>query len=140
MHCNVAGHVLLKLKSARFDGTPHFVKSWAQFMQRLAARVPRPRLPLIRSLGVLASNARLRPKVLPMQPQEQAQASQLTNRESARVHCGSTRICWVRLLKRVFGIEDHVIAVTIPEPLRGEASIASIPTNGTARVPGQQRL
>jgi len=50
---NSAGHVVLKLKTAWRDGTTHIVMSPLEFMQRLAALVPRPRLHLIRFHGVL---------------------------------------------------------------------------------------
>jgi hypothetical protein len=43
------GDVVLQLKSAYQDGTTHIVMSPLEFMQRLAALVPRPRLHLIRS-------------------------------------------------------------------------------------------
>ncbi len=43
-----AGQVVLKLKTPRRDGTTHLVMSPLEFMQRLAALVPRPRLHLIR--------------------------------------------------------------------------------------------
>ncbi len=39
-----------------------------EFMQRLAALVPRPRLHLIRFHGVLAPNARRRPEIIPNVP------------------------------------------------------------------------
>ena len=39
---NRAGQVALQLKSAFRDGTTHFVMSPLEFMQRLAALVPRP--------------------------------------------------------------------------------------------------
>ena len=45
---NAAGPVVLKLKTAWRDGTTHLVMSPLEFMQRLAALVPRPRLHLIR--------------------------------------------------------------------------------------------
>jgi len=45
---NAAGQVVLKLKSPWCDGTTHPVMSPLEFMQRLAALVPRPRLHLIR--------------------------------------------------------------------------------------------
>jgi hypothetical protein len=48
---NRAGQVVLQLKSAFNDGTPHIVMSPLEFMQRLAALVPRPRLHLIRSMA-----------------------------------------------------------------------------------------
>ena len=41
---NHAGDVVLQLKSAYQDGTTHIVMSPLEFMQRLAALVPRPRL------------------------------------------------------------------------------------------------
>jgi hypothetical protein len=60
VQCNVAGQVVLKLKTPRRDGTSHLVMSPLEFMQRLAALVPRPRLHLIRFRGVLIPNAKLR--------------------------------------------------------------------------------
>ena len=51
-----AGDVVLQLKSAWRDGTTHIRMSPLEFMQRLAALVPRPRLHLIRFHGVLAPN------------------------------------------------------------------------------------
>ena len=45
---NRAGQVVLQLKSAYHDGTTHIVMSPLEFLQRLAALVPRPRLHLIR--------------------------------------------------------------------------------------------
>jgi len=57
--------VVLQLKSAYQDGTTHIVLSPLQFMQRLAALVPRPRLHLIRFHGVLAPHAKLRAAIVP---------------------------------------------------------------------------
>ena len=60
VQCNAAAQVLLKLKAPWRDGTTHLVMSPLEFMQRLAALVPRPRLHLIRFHDVLALNAKLR--------------------------------------------------------------------------------
>jgi len=60
VQCNAAGQVVLKLKTPWHDGTTHLVMSPLEFMQRLAALVPRPRLRLIRFHGVLAPSAKLR--------------------------------------------------------------------------------
>ena len=49
---NAARQVVLKLKTPWRDGTTHLVMSPLEFMQRLAALVPRPRLHLIRFHGV----------------------------------------------------------------------------------------
>ena len=62
---NAAGQVVLKHKTSWRDGTTHLVLSPLEFMQRLAALVPRPRLHLIRFHGVLAPNAKLRAQVVP---------------------------------------------------------------------------
>ena len=51
---NRAGQVVLTLKTPYRDGTTHLVMSPLEFLQRLAALVPRPRLHLIRFHGVLA--------------------------------------------------------------------------------------
>jgi hypothetical protein len=44
---NAAGRVVLMLKTPWREGTTHLVMSPLEFMQRLAALVPRPRLHLI---------------------------------------------------------------------------------------------
>ncbi len=62
---NRAGQVMLTLKTPYRDGTTHVVMSPLEFMQRLAALVPRPRLHLIRFHGVLAPNAKLRSAIIP---------------------------------------------------------------------------
>ena len=45
---NSAGQVVLELKTPWREGATHIVMSPLEFMQRLAALVPRPRLHLIR--------------------------------------------------------------------------------------------
>jgi len=65
---NQAGQVVLQLKSPWRDGTTHIVMSPLEFMQRLAALVPRPRLHLIRFHGVLAPHANLRAQIVPSAP------------------------------------------------------------------------
>jgi hypothetical protein len=64
------GQVELKLKNPWRDGTTHHVMSPLEFMQRLAALVPRPRLHLVRFHGVLAPNAKWRSKVVPQASDE----------------------------------------------------------------------
>ena len=53
---DAAGNVVLQLKSPWRDGTTHLRMTPLEFMQRLAALVPRPRLHLTRFHGVLAPN------------------------------------------------------------------------------------
>ena len=101
---NRAGDVVLQLKSAFKDGTTHIVMAPLEFMQRLAALVPRPRLHLIRFHGVLAPNAKLRREIIPS-PVEQATEPAC---DHAHAQGAPARMSWARLLKRVFDIDiDH---------------------------------
>ena len=89
-----------------------------EFMLRLAALMPRPRLHLIRfgvritSLremsgtplrehGVLAPNAKRRAMVVPNGPGQASGKSELTTTEQGCAHGHPPRISWARLLKRV---------------------------------------
>lgn len=56
---------MLRLKSAWRGATTHIKMSAQEFMQHLAALVPRPRLHLIRFHGVLAPNAARRAAIVP---------------------------------------------------------------------------
>ena len=108
MQVNAAGQVELKLKTPWRDGTTHLVMGPLEFMQRLAALVPRPRLHLICFHGVLAPNAKLRPPVVPQGPQVQEPASEAAapaECELEMVQARPNRISWARLLKRVFAID-----------------------------------
>ncbi|MDH5540224.1 MAG: transposase [Rhizobacter sp.] len=110
---NAAGQVELKLKTPWRDGTTHLVMSPLEFMQRLAALVPRPRLHLIRFHGVLAPNAKLRALAVPQGPPAQGQAATeaaavaecAVENEDEPVQARPHRISWARLLKRVFDID-----------------------------------
>ena len=105
---NAAGQVELKLKTPWRDGTTHLVMTPPEFMQRLAALVPRPRLHLIRFHGVLAPNAKLRALVVPQGPEQTGRSTEVaagTECEADHVQGRPGRISWARLLKRVFDID-----------------------------------
>ena len=114
--------MVLKLKTAWRDRTTHHVMSPLEFMHRLAALVPRPRLHLIRfgvritSLrevngpplrehGVLAPNAKLRalvvPQEVPQTPEPAAQEAAPAECEANCAHHRPVRLSWAKLLKRV---------------------------------------
>jgi hypothetical protein len=107
---NAAGQVQLELKTPWRDGTTHLVLSPLEFMQRLAALVPRPRLHLIRYHGVLAPNAKLRARVVPQGPPARAHvatgaATPAECEQAKPVRARAQHIGWARLLKRVFDID-----------------------------------
>ena len=114
-----AGNVVLQLKSAWRDGTTHIRMSPLEFMQRLAALVPRPRLHLIRHHGVLAPNARLREAIVPGSPDKPGDDA------GHHAHGAPARMGWARLLRRVFDLDlehcpqcggDLKIIAAIEEP------------------------
>lgn len=98
-----------------------------EFMQRLAAPVPRPRLHLIRFRGVLAPNAKMRAQVVPSVPAEGAEASEPSACEPNCAHNRPVRMSWARLLKRVLefdlehcpncGGELRIIAAILKTPV-----------------------
>ena len=124
---NAAGQVVLKLKTPWRDGTTHLVMSPLEFMQRLAALVPRPRLHLIRFHGVLAPNAKLRALVVPQESEPLAQAALPAECEAGCAHHHPVRLSWAKLLKRVFDLDlEHcpncggelkIIAAILEQPV-----------------------
>jgi hypothetical protein len=142
---NRAGQVVLQLKSPYKDGTTHVVMEPLEFMERLAALVPRPRLHLIRFHGVLAPNAKLRRQIVPA-PAEPATE---TASEDAPTHSAPARMTWARLLKRVFDIDvkhcpncggDLKIIAAIEDPpvIIKILTHLGLPTRAPPRSPAQR--
>ena len=77
-----------------------------EFLQRLAALVPRPRLNLIRYHGVLAPNAKLRALIVPKGKTPTSAEPNQSNTEQNTP--AASRMSWARLLKRVFAIEIEI--------------------------------
>ena len=69
-----------------------------EFMQRLAALVPRPRLHLIPFHGVLAPHAKLRAAIVPVTVEKVSEPAAEPMQRAAPMS-------WARLLKRVFDID-----------------------------------
>jgi hypothetical protein len=98
-----AGEVVLQLKTPYRDGTTHLVMTPLEFLQRLAALVPRPRLHLIRFHGVLAPNATLRSQIVHGAANSE---TDIANRNDDLPAASlRARMNWAQLLKRVFAID-----------------------------------
>jgi hypothetical protein len=143
---NSAGDVVLQLKSPYRDGTTHIVMTPLEFMQRLAALVPRPRLNLIRFHGVLAPNAKLRPQIIPGRPDTLNDTAD--DPDGALHHASSARISWARLLKRVFDIDvEHcphcggnlkiIAAIEDPSVITRILDHLGLPTRAPPRSPAR---
>ena len=89
------GNVVIALKTPYDDGTTHVVLSPMEFMGRLAALVPRPRVNLTRFHGVFSPNSKLRKGVVPQKPVEE--------QENPKPKAYS--MTWAQRLKRVFAID-----------------------------------
>lgn len=77
------------------DGTTHVVLSPMEFIGRLAALVPKPRVNLTRFHGVFSPNSKLREYVVPQKPVE----------EQEKPKPKAYSMTWAQRLKRVFAIE-----------------------------------
>ena len=92
------GNVMVALKTPYDDGTSHVVLSPMEFVGRLAALVPSPRINLTRFHGVFSPRSRLREFVVPEKTADDAaQAGQCRNKVYS--------MTWAQRLKRVFAIE-----------------------------------
>ena len=96
------GQVRYRLKTPYRDGTTHIVLEPLDFIARLAALVPPPRVHLTRFHGVFAAHAALRAAITPAGrgkgAQRRAAAPEPPRPKDIRMN-------WARRLKRVFGIE-----------------------------------
>jgi hypothetical protein len=60
-----SGDVVLRLKTPYSDGTSHLLFSGLEFVEKLAALIPPPRIHLTRFFGCLAPHAKIRPQIVP---------------------------------------------------------------------------
>jgi hypothetical protein len=136
---NRAGQVVLTLKTPYRDGTTHIVMAPLEFMQRLAALIPRPRLHLIRFHGVLAPNARLRPEIIPT-VRVNAHTPSADPREAPPA-AAPVPMSWARLLKRVLEIDiEHCpqcggTLKIIAAPSTGSGQASNIPPSSPRSSP-----
>ena len=94
------GNIRYTLKTPYSDGTTHIVLEPLDFMARLAALVPRPRVNLTRFHGVFAPNSRLRKQITPKphcKPTAKTETRPPEQRQAA--------MTWAQRLKRVFNID-----------------------------------
>lgn len=93
------GQVRYTLKTPYRDGTTHMVFEPLDFMARLAALVPKPRVHLTRYHGVFVPHSRWRAEVTPAGRGKPTAPDLRTPAERHRA------LSWAQRLKRVFGIE-----------------------------------
>ncbi len=152
------GRICYELKMPYRDGTTHVIFEPLDFLARLAALVPKPRVNLTRFHGVFAPNSKHRIKITPAKrgkgrkrcSDEQGQSSSSTERRAA--------MTWAQRLKRVFnidietgsqcggavsviaGIEDPVVIDKILSHLEKKAILVEPVVLPQSRAPPQSDL
>ncbi len=94
-----------QLKTPYRDGTTHVIFEPLDFIARLAALVPKPRINLTRFHGVFAPNSQYRARVTPA---KRGKGSQRPSKGDADERMPAERrasMTWAQRLKRVFGID-----------------------------------
>jgi len=86
-----------RAKKAYNDGTEYLLFSPEEFLEKLAALVPIPRVHLIRFHGCLAPHSKIRSKVVPKRDLEETPSTSHSSQAG--------RMSWAQLLKRVFQID-----------------------------------
>jgi len=97
-----AGNIRYQLKTPYRDGTTHVIFEPMDFLARLAALVPKPRVNLTRFHGVFAANSRFRSEVMPGRRGKASNPLEKSPAERRRA------MNWAQRLKRVFNIDVEV--------------------------------
>ena len=99
------GQVRYELKTPYANGTTHVIFEPLDFISRLVALVPKPRVHLTRFHGVFAPNSKHRALVTPARrgTGKQAKTAQETQQQTAAEQRAS--MTWAQRLKRVFNID-----------------------------------
>jgi hypothetical protein len=148
------GHIVVTLKSRWRDGTTHLVFEPVEFLEKLAALVPRPRLNLVIYHGVLAPQARWRARVVAYGAPVDAGDEVSVDASGGGSRCGR-HWRWADLMRRAFEIDVLAcpkcggrmeLISTIEEPAVVRKILAhlgiptELPTSRAARPPPDDGL
>ena len=123
------GRIAVELKRGWADGTTHLLFAPLEFLEKLAALTPRPRINLILYHVVLAPHAKWRPRIVPDPPV--AATGTAVNEPAARPH----QWRWADLMRRAFDLDvlacprcgDRMrLLATIDDPLVIESILAHL--------------
>jgi len=103
------GHIRLALKTPWADGTRHLLFEPLEFLEKLAALIPRSRVNLVLYHGVLAPHARWRRRVVAEAAGPAASHApntpDLSEGEGSGPRGGHRHWAWAQLMQRAFGID-----------------------------------
>jgi len=129
------GNVRYQLKTPCRDGTTHVVFEPHDFISRLVALVPKPRVNLTRFHGVFAPNSRYRARVTPSKRRRGGRRPSTGDPEEPTPAERRASMTWAQRLKRVFGIDIETClacggAVRIIACIEDPVVIEKIPSLG----------
>ncbi len=99
------GRIRYELKTPYRDGTTHVIFEPLDFLARLAALVPKPRVNLTRFHGVFAPNSKHRIKITPAKRGKGRKRPSDEEGQSSSPAARRAAITWAQRLKRVFNID-----------------------------------
>jgi len=152
------GKVCYQLKTPYRDGTTHVLFEPLDFIARLAALVPKPRVNLTRFHGVFAPNSKLRAQITPAQRGRGNKGRGARESEAPPPCQRRAAMTWAQRLKRVFHIdvetcthcggavkiisciEDPAVIKKILDHLNTKAAGADSPPLPESRAPPQAVL
>ncbi len=110
---NFPNTLLYKMKTRWRDGTTHVSFSYLDFIARLVALIPPPKMNMIRYHGVFAPNSKDRHLVVPKlkEKQESEKTDPCTAGAPANEKTRRERMRWSEMLKRTFEIDVTVCPV-----------------------------
>lgn len=100
-----AGKIRYQLKTPYQDGTTHVVFEPLDFIAKLAALIPKPRVNLTRYHGVFSPNSQHRAQITPAQRGKGSKKKASATQESQSPIAKRAAMNWARRLKRVFDID-----------------------------------
>ena len=101
-----SGNIRYQLKTPYSDGTTHVIFEPLDFIAKLAALVPKPRVNLTRFHGVFAPNSKYRVDVTP--PAKRGKGRSYKENEDKTPAQRHQAMTWAQRLKRVFNIDVSV--------------------------------
>lgn len=99
------GHIRYQLKTPYRDGTTHVIFEPLDFIARLAALVPKPRVNLTRFHGVFAPNSHYRARVTPAKRGRGGQPDAKEDPQGPTPAERRASMTWAQRPKGVFGID-----------------------------------
>lgn len=99
------GNIRYQLKTPYRDGTTHVIFEPLDFIARLSALVPKPRVKLTRFHGVFAPNSKHRVRVTPAKRGRGGQHARTADPEDTTPAERRAAMTWAQRLKGVFGID-----------------------------------